>query len=290
MAKKADSYYMPFYVERWLASTAGMTAAQKGVYIDLLALQFDNPDGLVTDNQVAFTVAPRDATATAEILASKFERIDGGYRNARLEERRAFHDKKREAGRRGGQAKAQATEQARRASGKAPSPPRTADPPADRLAKGVATDLAKREAKPLPQSGIPKRNTEYQNQNHGRNTGIPQSAPLNGKNEQEIQRQAIALAVQAARQLPDPTAPNDRRLIAAAAVLAVTELTEHWFFDSLGGVTNVHSSRPYAKLHAVYRARAREMYQADFDALAAALAIPRDFYDSMKEQLGTPTP
>ena len=89
---------------------------------------------------------------------------------------------------------------------------------------------------------------------------------------------AIARAIKAAKAIR-PKSRQDRQLIARAAILAETCLSESWFNESLGAVTKCATDRPPAKFLSCCRERANKMHGTDFDAVAKSLVIPKRFYD-----------
>lgn len=78
---------------------------------------------------------------------------------------------------------------------------------------------------------------------------------------------------------------NTRKLIAVAATLSVTKLSEAWLQDCLAGVTECRPSRPVAYFLKLCRDRAEAKHTADFDELADAVKVPRTFYEVVREQL-----
>jgi hypothetical protein len=117
-----------------------------------------------------------------------------------------------------------------------------------------------------------------------RPTSIPN--PIPGRNPDSDQMNktfeaALPLALRAWRALR-PTKPNDRQLIARAAVLGVTKLSEQWFNDSLGGVTQCRSDKPCGKFRTCCREKASPQ---DFDELESQVKIPKTFYKRIEAEL-----
>lgn len=77
-----------FYPNDWLGGTLGMSHEEKGIYMDLLILQFNR--GHMTYDMMAHTIGQRFGQVWDK-LSDKFEKDDKGcYYNARLE-----HEKER---------------------------------------------------------------------------------------------------------------------------------------------------------------------------------------------------
>ena len=100
----------------------------------------------------------------------------------------------------------------------------------------------------------------------------------------EVFEAALPLAVEAYAVLR-PSAPNDRQLIARAAVLAVTQLSEQWWSVSLGGISKCATDKPMAKFQEVVRDHAARKHDADFDTLAKEIRVPRVFYQRWQSAL-----
>jgi uncharacterized protein YdaU (DUF1376 family) len=102
--------WFPLYVADWLVGTWTLTAAERGIYIDLLAFQWDR-GSVPGDDMVALGQAARcsgEAIAAAwPVLREKFTRgEDGQWRNERLEAERLAGRRLVERNQRGGQARA----------------------------------------------------------------------------------------------------------------------------------------------------------------------------------------
>lgn len=95
---------------------------------------------------------------------------------------------------------------------------------------------------------------------------------------------ALPLALRAWRALR-PTKPNDRQLIARAAVLSVSKLSEQWFNVSLGGVTECKTSKPCGKFRTCCRDHAQRLKGQDFDELESQVKIPKTFYKRIEAEL-----
>jgi uncharacterized protein YdaU (DUF1376 family) len=104
--------WMPFYVADWLVGTAMLSPAEKGIYIDLLAFQWDNGSIPGDDVRALARVARCDLAemeAAWPALRPKFTRSDsGGWCNARLEAERVAGDRLDQRNARGGRARAAA--------------------------------------------------------------------------------------------------------------------------------------------------------------------------------------
>jgi len=142
---------------------------------------------------------------------------------------------------------------------------RTTNPPANQNA--VRNHYRKPNGKPAPSIPSPK---------PGRN---PDSDRMN-----ETFENALPLAVRACKALA-PKYPNDRQLIARAAVLAVSELSENWLSIALGGVTETETLNRCGKFHTCCRDHAERLHDASFDALARSVRVPRTFYARLEAAL-----
>jgi uncharacterized protein YdaU (DUF1376 family) len=91
VSKKATLPMMPFYVRDWIAGTRELTPAERGVYIDLLCLEWDSGGPLNKDlGRLAgmVSVSKKQFRALWRKVKNKFELLPAGYINARLEEER----------------------------------------------------------------------------------------------------------------------------------------------------------------------------------------------------------
>ena len=113
-----------------------------------------------------------------------------------------------------------------------------------------------------------------------------QRNPSKSDQMSEKMEAALVLAVRATSALR-PSQPNDRQLIARAAVLAVTKLSERWWEVALGGVTRCATRKPMAKFRDCCRDHAGRLHDAEFDELCRDVAIPRTFYQRWQKQLGS---
>lgn len=110
MSRKAPAFQ--FYVDDWIAGTFGMTACQKGIYIDLLALQWSR--GRISESELRVLRAVEGSEAVESVLASKFSRCqDHGWVNRRLEHVRQISETFKQNGSKGG-SKTQADRKAKR--------------------------------------------------------------------------------------------------------------------------------------------------------------------------------
>jgi uncharacterized protein YdaU (DUF1376 family) len=102
--------WFSFYVSDWLVGTVRLNATERGIYIDLLASQWDI-GGLPGDDLPALARLARcdfaEMDAAWPKVSTKFERgEDGLWRNARLEDERASASASVESKRAGGKARA----------------------------------------------------------------------------------------------------------------------------------------------------------------------------------------
>ena len=124
MTRKAPAFQ--FYVDDWLSGTFGMPYEQKGVYIDLLALQWSR--GKITNQEVATIKLMSSPEVVDAVLASKFLLTDCGWINCRLEDVRNLSEIRKQSASKGG-SKTQANVQANpQANGKAKFNPPTPTP------------------------------------------------------------------------------------------------------------------------------------------------------------------
>lgn len=81
-----------FYVKSWMSSTKTLPHEYKGVYVDLLAWSWDNGP-LPLDDRMRALAAGADYRRFVKVLwpmlAGRWERIETGYVNLRLEQQRA---------------------------------------------------------------------------------------------------------------------------------------------------------------------------------------------------------
>lgn len=96
MARNAPAFQ--FYVDDFLGGTTHMSNEEVGLYIRLLCMQWSH--GIVTDRHVRAFHAGADVVAF--ILSEKFTKVDGGYRNRRLEEVRELSRMRKQAASKGG--------------------------------------------------------------------------------------------------------------------------------------------------------------------------------------------
>jgi len=104
-------FFLPLYVRDFLAATIGWTAAERGHYLTLLMVQWDQ-GSIPADLPAMERLSPGVGESWA-LLCPKFPSCDDGLRrNARLEEHRGraleLRRKRAEAGRKGGKSKAEA--------------------------------------------------------------------------------------------------------------------------------------------------------------------------------------
>jgi uncharacterized protein YdaU (DUF1376 family) len=102
--------YMPFYVGDWTIGTRTMTAQEKGVYIDLLAYEWDN--GFIPKDLKRLEKINNEISEVWTELSYKFEEIESGkLTNSKLEGVRENHasfiNKQSENGKKGGRPKTQ---------------------------------------------------------------------------------------------------------------------------------------------------------------------------------------
>jgi uncharacterized protein YdaU (DUF1376 family) len=93
--------YMPLMMGDWIRGTRGMTAKVKGVYIGLLIHQYDN-GFLPADMDVLTLIEPEVGSVWVSLKDKFLEFEPGKLRNTKLEEVRAFWNKQRNNGEKGG--------------------------------------------------------------------------------------------------------------------------------------------------------------------------------------------
>lgn len=102
--------WMPFYVADWLTGTVLLSPAEKGVYIDLMAYQWDNGAVPGDDLRALARIARCDLAEIQQAwpaVSVKFTRgEDGLWRNQRVEDERSVGQRLGERNQRGGQARA----------------------------------------------------------------------------------------------------------------------------------------------------------------------------------------
>ena len=97
---KKKQRHLPLEVEKWLHGTLTMTALHRGIYINLLCLEFQN--GPLTEVE-ALAACGLGATheQVREVLAMKFHFTEGRWVHLRLERDRERSARRSEAGRKG---------------------------------------------------------------------------------------------------------------------------------------------------------------------------------------------
>jgi uncharacterized protein YdaU (DUF1376 family) len=102
--------WMPFYVSDWATGTTLLSLAEKGVYIDLVAYQWDTGAVPGDDLRALARIARCDLAEIEQAwpaVSAKFTRgADGLWRNARVEAERAVSQGVMDSKRRGGQQRA----------------------------------------------------------------------------------------------------------------------------------------------------------------------------------------
>jgi hypothetical protein len=159
-------HYLPLFGRDFLAATAGWTAAERGHYITLLIVQWEQ-GGLPAGLDRLELVSP-GVSAVWEIVQPKFPECDDGLRrNRRLEEHREkckeLKDARSEAGKRGSDARWGRNGIANRS--QADGKP---------MASGMANGMANGMAKTWPPTPTPTPNREEDN------TRAPGGEPPNG--------------------------------------------------------------------------------------------------------------
>lgn len=104
------------FATKFLAATAHMSLAHRGAYITLLNHQWDRggylPGDLASASRLAGVASDEERAIVAEVLDEKFEHSKRGYYNKRMlrlcKEAKHVRDRRRDAGRKGGLAKARA--------------------------------------------------------------------------------------------------------------------------------------------------------------------------------------
>lgn len=108
MATATVDHYLPLFGRDFLAATAGWTAAERGHYITLLIVQWEQ--GALPAGLERLELVSPGVSAVWEIIEPKFPQWDDGLRrNRRLEEHREkcleLKDARSEAGKRGNEAR-----------------------------------------------------------------------------------------------------------------------------------------------------------------------------------------
>lgn len=108
MATATVDHYIPLFGRDFLAATSGWTAAERGHYITLLIVQWEQ--GALPDGLERLELVSAGVSAVWHVLEPKFPTWDDGLRrNRRLEEHRAkaqeLKNARSEAGRRGSDAR-----------------------------------------------------------------------------------------------------------------------------------------------------------------------------------------
>ncbi len=97
---KTTAFAFPLHVGDWLKGTARLRPEARGFYLDLLLYQWDAdapiPEDEVEQMQIARCTDRRQWRDAWARLREKFEPVEGGYRNRRVEEERAKLQKTRE--------------------------------------------------------------------------------------------------------------------------------------------------------------------------------------------------
>jgi uncharacterized protein YdaU (DUF1376 family) len=99
MARKSPAF--SFYPDSWFLGTSNLSAAQEGIYIRLLCLQWSN--GAFSVEQ-AFDHSKRSASETdiMTVLQAKFKLLNGLYLNERLENERSLQQVRAENAKKAG--------------------------------------------------------------------------------------------------------------------------------------------------------------------------------------------
>jgi uncharacterized protein YdaU (DUF1376 family) len=110
----SQDHYMPWFVGDFMAATATWTGPERGLYLQLLGIQWTSGPLPCDLDRLALVLHydPKDFRKLWPAMASKFTNGDGRLTNTRLEEVRErnaeIQSARAEAGRRGGQASGQA--------------------------------------------------------------------------------------------------------------------------------------------------------------------------------------
>ena len=284
-AKKAPNVstrrpWFKFYADDFLVGVLGMTDAEIGVYIRLLAIQWAK--GPLSPELVR--QAGRTATVR-RVLASKFDATETAagprWTNAKLESVRgeagppAPHppgkppadqppaDRRRDARVRGGQSRARKAK--RGPGGQFAKGDATTPEPVAQLAEHLGRAARPRNPDPEPNTRSKFERTAYAA------VEAPDWEPL-----------ALAFARRIVSTVGPPANYRDRQLIAQAAIVAATTLDERWLADALAGIAETSPRRPLAALQTILRERAETLHAEDFDALAQLIPVPRRFYELIR--------
>ena len=96
--------YMPLMVGDWLKGTSGMTAEERGVYLNLLLHQHEN--GFIPSDLNRLTLIDSEVGKVWVSIKHKFEEFETGkLRNTKLVEVLAFWEKQGKNGKKGGRPK-----------------------------------------------------------------------------------------------------------------------------------------------------------------------------------------
>lgn len=97
--RKSKQFYFPLYPNEWLMGTVHMTNSQRGLYIDLLVIQFQNGD-------LPYNLILRRAEGVmedVEVVLQKFKKNKNGtYQNVKLKEIKDEIERLREMNSKGG--------------------------------------------------------------------------------------------------------------------------------------------------------------------------------------------
>jgi uncharacterized protein YdaU (DUF1376 family) len=97
--RKTKQFYFPLYPNEWLMGTVHMTNSQRGLYIDLLVIQFQNGD-LPYD---LFLRRAEGVLEDVEVVIQKFKKNKNGtYYNVKLKEIKDEIERTREMNSKGG--------------------------------------------------------------------------------------------------------------------------------------------------------------------------------------------
>jgi uncharacterized protein YdaU (DUF1376 family) len=97
--RKTKQFYFPLFPNEWLMGTVNMTNSQKGLYIDLLVIQFQNGD-LPYD---LFLRRAEGVIEDVEAVIQKFKKNKNGtYYNVKLKEIKNEIERTREMNSKGG--------------------------------------------------------------------------------------------------------------------------------------------------------------------------------------------
>jgi len=253
-----------------------MTDEEVGVYIRLLLCQWANGEVPNNERRMRGLLNGASDSAIGYVLADKFVETDTGYVNERMrlvrEEALAFRERRSEAGRKAASA-------------------RWGDATGNAIAsethpRGNAIAITSNLQSPLPKI------EDVYGQSIQSLTSLLETPSLGvSKIERRLTGEMWGVGVARYKIALDRVKPRtgaERKLVALAAILSVSDLSEAWLATSIRGVTETNPREPLAVFRSCCRERAEKMHGAQFDDLAADLGnVPKSFYEAARGLPGT---